>query len=216
MTVEVEHLVISPAPGQSRPAFDVLDVLRLAPGPWSAAGQALRIPLPAGYEGLRVIDGLVPASLQRQPDAVVGTIAKPGDGRQEGATVAIAYRIAGDALPHPWPVERPFTVGTLIILLDPGLQASVVGASAAGTVDVEGRSYQAFVREQAAAADAPVLLVLGSAAGAGGGRPAGLAWNAAGALGLMGAGAALVLVLRRRRGRGAVAAVARTPAGAKP
>lgn len=200
--VPLEHLIITPSQ-QVPGSYEVLDVFRLrraASGGAAGPEAAFSVPLPAGREAVRVVAGFREGTARVLPETVEGLVAWT---EAEGsATVAVAYRVPASALPHPWPLVRPFAVGALLVLVHPDLEAAVAGAGQAGPVEVEGTTYVGFVRENLPAGE-PVLLVAQSRPGAGGGGgllPSRGAWAAvalAAAAAAAGAGAA---VAWRRRG----------------
>ncbi|HEY8425498.1 MAG TPA: hypothetical protein VIK73_05735 [Limnochordales bacterium] len=198
VAVSMEHLVISPgsgAPGM----LEVLDVLRLHPASSQAGTIRFSVPLPQGYEGLRVLAGFREGTVQAGPDHVQGEVSWDAERTSEGgpsATVAVAYRVPLASLPHPWVLSRPFAIEAFFLMTHADLETAVAGAEGAGPVQLEGESYQGFVRQGLPAGE-PVLLAVRMRQGSAGTSWPWWAWAglAAGLAGLAG-----VVVWRWRAG----------------
>ncbi|HEY8498762.1 MAG TPA: hypothetical protein VIK90_05895, partial [Limnochordales bacterium] len=190
--VSLEHLVIAPA-AQGTGALEVLDVVRLHPAaPGDGEGATFAVPLPQGYGALRVLAGLREGTVQAGPDRVEGVVDWGSGSDDEGgpsATVAVAYRVPLSALPHPWALSRPFPVEALFLLVRGDLEATVAGAQGAGPVELDGATYQGFVRQSLPAGEALLLALQPRAAGSAGSLP-GWAWALVGAAGTAAGGAA--------------------------
>ena len=193
--VRMEHLVIRPS---GSGGFEVLDVMRLERVGPAAGPVRFTLPLVAGYEGLRVLEGLVAGSQTAGPDFLSGELAGEGGGT---VTVAVAYRVGQRDRGEPWLLLRPYPVEVLILMVHPDLAVGVTGAQAAGELEVDGTPYQTYMREGLGPGAAVALTVGLRAArpGPAGVRVAALAATAA-AAGIAGA-LAVALVGWRRRGR---------------
>lgn len=155
--VSLEHLVITPAQDGGHSAYEVLDVLRVRPVTASAdAGDAFWVPLPPGYQNLRVLGGFREGSVRAGPDGLEGLVAwPPAEG--DSATLAVAYQIGASAIAHPWSISRPFAVGTLLVMVHPDVPLAVAGAEDAGDVDLGGNRYRGFVRQGLGAGESVLL-----------------------------------------------------------
>lgn len=172
VAVSLEHLVVTPG-GSPSDTLEVLDVLRLHPASLQAGSGRFSVPLPPGYEGLRVLAGFREGTVQAGPDHVQGEVAWDAAETAEGgpsATVAVAYRVPVASLPHPWALSRPFAVEALFLMMHADLETSVAGAQETGSVQLEGETYRGFVRQGLPAGE-PVLLAVRMRPG-----PAGAAW----------------------------------------
>ncbi len=193
----MEHLVIRPSGPGGSGGFEVLDVVRLERVGPAAGPIRFTLPLVAGYEGLRVLEGLVAESQTAGPDFLSGELAGQGG---DSVTVAVAYRVGRRERGEPWLLLRPYPVEVLILMVHPDLSVGVTGAEATGELELDGTPYQTYVREGLGPGAAVALTVglRGTRTGPGEVRVAVLAGTAA-AAGI--AGALAALAVWRRRGR---------------
>lgn len=198
--VVMEHLVIRPADQGAPGGYEVLDVIQVEPDGEAVPSAALRVPLLPGHEGLRVLDGLEPDTIEVGPRSVSGRLLPTPE---RPATVALTYRLGPERARDRLTVVRPYPVQTLRIIVHPSVALSVGGADAEGDVDLAGVSYRLYARHGLPAGTPVVLSPLPSAGGpkaaASRRRTAAFALAVAAAAGL---GAAGWLASRRRAKEG--------------
>lgn len=162
--VLAEHLVIRPADRAASGGYEVLDVIQVQPERPSEPSAAFSVPLFPGHEGVRVLDGLEPATVEVGPRWVSGRL-QGISGRP--TTVAVTYRVGPQRARAGLTVVRPYPVPQLRLVVHPAVSLSVGGADPEGEVDLAGVTYRLYARQGLAAGTAVVLSPSASTGGPG-------------------------------------------------